>query len=59
VNLAESVYQCFDARCQSQGDVLDLWAALHHQNLRDAALDLVRTFDLEPCPVAGPEKRNG
>jgi hypothetical protein len=59
VNLAENVYQCFDPKCQSKGDVLDLWAALHHLSLRDAAWDLVRTFDLEPAPAPGPEKRNG
>jgi transposase len=59
VNLAENVYQCFEAKCQSQGDVFDLWAAVHHLSLRDAALDLVRTFDLEPAPAPGSEKRNG
>jgi len=26
---------------------------------RDAALDLVRTFGLEPAPRSGTEKRNG
>jgi DNA primase len=57
VNLDFHKYQCFDARCQSQGDVIDLWAALHRLSLRDAALDLTRTFDLEPC--AETEKRNG
>jgi transposase len=57
VNLELSKYQCFDARCQSQGDVIDLWSALHRLSLREAALDLVRTFGLEPAPEA--EKRNG
>jgi transposase len=59
VNLESSVYQCFDAKCASHGDVIDLWAAVHHLSLRDAALDLVRTFELEPAPAGGPEKRNG
>ena len=60
VNLAESVYQCFDARCASKGDVIDLWAALHRRSLRDAAEDLVRLFDLEPYAGAErTEKRNG
>jgi hypothetical protein len=27
--------------------------------LRDAALDLVRTFGLEPAPASGTEKRHG
>lgn len=57
VNLDRNQYQCFDTRCQSQGDVIDLWAALHRMTVRDAALDLVRTFGLEPSPAT--EKRNG
>jgi len=52
VHLADNVYQCFEATCQSKGDVIDLWAALHHLDLREAALDLVRTFDLEPHRTA-------
>ena len=59
VNLETNVYQCFDARCGSQGDVIDLWAALHQRDVRSAALDLVHVFGLEPCPAGGPEKRNG
>jgi hypothetical protein len=31
--------------------IIDLWAALHHLDLRAAALDLVQTFDLEPAPA--------
>ena len=57
VNLNLNKYQCFDSKCESQGDVIDLWAALHRMSLRDAALDLVRTFGLEPS--TGTEKRNG
>jgi DNA primase len=59
VNLDDNVFCCFDARCGQQGDVIDLWAALHRMELRDAALDLVRTFDLEPAPPQRTEKRNG
>jgi hypothetical protein len=59
VHLDSNKYQCFDAKCQSQGDVIDLWAALHRQDLRTAALELVHTFALEPAPPAGTEKRNG
>ena len=59
VNLDENVFQCFDARCGQKGDVIDLWAAVHAQSLRAAALDLVRTFGLEPAPRGGTEKRNG
>ena len=59
VNLDSNKYQCFDARCASQGDVIDLWAALHQRDLRAAALDLVHVFGLEPAPATGAEKRNG
>ena len=58
VNLHENGFQCFDVRCAAKGDVIDLWAALRHMSLRDAALDLVETFGLEPAPQ-GTEKRNG
>jgi transposase len=57
VHLDDNVYQCFDPKCGSKGDVIDLWAALHQMPLRDAALDLVQTFGLEPAPAT--EKRNG
>lgn len=57
VNLDEHVFHCFDAGCGQHGDVIDLWAAVQHQSLRDAALDLVQTFHLEPAP--GAEKRHG
>jgi hypothetical protein len=59
VNLRDNVFCCFDARCGQQGDVIDLWAALHHLDLRAAALDLVRTFALEPAPARRTEKRDG
>jgi DNA primase len=59
VNLSENVFICFDARCGKQGDVIDLWAALRQLSTREAALDLVRTFDLEPARAKGPEKRHG
>jgi transposase len=60
VHLDEQVFRCFDAKCAAQGDVIDLWSKLHHMPLREAALDLMRTFHLEPSPLPrGPEKRNG
>jgi transposase len=58
-NLDENVFHCFDARCGKEGDVIDLWAALHRVSLRAAALDLVQTFQLEPAPAGGTEKRHG
>jgi hypothetical protein len=51
--------RCFEARCPKKGNVIDLGAALHGLGLRDAALDLVNTFDLEPAPVKGTEKKDG
>jgi DNA primase len=59
VNLDDNVFCCFEARCGKQGDVIDLWAALHHLSLQAAALDLVNTFGLEPAPAPATEKRHG
>jgi transposase len=59
VNLTEGVFCCFDSRCGKQGDVIDLWAAVKQVSLREAALDLARTFDLEPARAKGAEKRHG
>jgi hypothetical protein len=59
VNLDGDVFQCVAPECGAQGDVIDLWAAVHRLGLREAALDLVRTFDLELHPGRGTEKRNG
>jgi transposase len=59
VNLSENVFCCFDARCGKQGDVIDLWAAVRQMSLREAALDLARTFGLEAAPARATEKRNG
>ena len=58
VHLDQHVFQCFDATCAAKGDVIDLWAAVNGLSLREAALDLVRTFNLEPAP-RGTGKRNG
>ena len=59
VNLEDNVFTCFDAHCGKQGDVIDLWAALCHLDLRAAAIDLVRTFGLEPAPARRTGKRDG
>jgi transposase len=53
VHLEQNVFHCFDAQCAKQGDVIDLWASVKGLSLRDAALDLVRTFNLEPAPPPG------
>jgi len=59
VELEKHAFQCFAKECGAKGDVIDLWAGVHRQSLREAALDLVRTFHLEPMPTKGTEKRNG
>jgi transposase len=59
VNLDANVFHCFAKECGAKGDVIDLWSALHHLTLREAAVDLVQTFQLEPAPTRGTEKRNG
>jgi transposase len=58
VNLDDNVFQCFDKKCAQKGDVIDLWANVKGLSLREAALDLVHTFGLEPAPRNGTEKRN-
>jgi transposase len=57
VQLDQNVFCCFYPPCGIKGDVIDLWARLKGMKLRDAALDLVNTFNLEPTPAT--EKRNG
>ena len=59
VNLDANVFHCFAKECGAKGDAIDLWSALHHLTLREAAIDLVQTFQLEPAPTRGTEKRNG
>ena len=57
VQLQENVFQCFDPTCGIQGDVIDLWAAVQGLTLRQAAVQLVALFNLEPAPAT--EKRHG
>ena len=52
-HLGKNIFQCFHADCRAQGNVLDLWAAVHHLPLYEAALHLAETF-----PSHGTEKRN-
>jgi CHC2 zinc finger len=59
VQLDQNVFHCFDAACGIEGDVIDLWAALKKLPPRDAAIDLIRTFALEPAPPNRTEKRHG
>jgi transposase len=57
VNLSKNIFRCFHAECGAQGNVLDLWGAVHRLPLYDAALHLAETFGLarnrEEEPVPG------
>jgi hypothetical protein len=46
VHLGKNICQCFQAKCAAQGNVLDLWAAVHRLPLYQAALHLAETFHL-------------
>jgi transposase len=56
-HLGKHVFQCFHADCRAQGNVLDLWAAVHQLPLYEAALHLAATFQVprnrEEEPVTG------
>ena len=56
-HLGKHIFQCFHAECGAQGNVLDLWAAVHKLPLYEAALHLAETFHLprnrEEEPVSG------
>jgi len=56
-NLGKHLFQCFHPECGAQGNVLDLWAAVHKLPLYEAALHLAETFHLprnrEEEPVSG------
>jgi len=58
VNLEKNAFQCFDADCSAQGNVLDLWMAVKKLPPYEAALDLAATFNLlrtrEEEPVKEP-----
>jgi DNA primase len=56
-DLGKNIFQCFQANCGAHGNVLDLWAAVHHLPLYEAALHLAEVFRLprnrEEEPVGG------
>jgi len=57
VHLGKGIFPCFQAACGVQGNVLDLWAAVHKLPLYEAALHVAETFHLprnrEEEPVSG------
>jgi transposase len=60
VNLEKNAFRCFDSACRSQGNTLDLWAAVHKLPLREAALHMAATLNChaprnrEEEPVMSP-----
>ena len=46
VHLGKNAFQCVHAECAAKGNALDLWAAVRHLPLYEAALDLAATFNL-------------
>ncbi len=58
VHVGKNVFRCFNATCGAQGNVLDLWAAIHKLPLYEAALNLAKTFGLSLNREEEPVKRN-
>jgi len=56
VHLGKNIFRCLNPACAKQGNVLDLWAARHRLPLREAAIDLAETFQLELAPAASNRK---
>jgi hypothetical protein len=57
VHLGKNAFQCFQAKCGVQGNVLDLWAALHQRPLYEAAVHLAETFGLRRNREEEPVQR--
>jgi len=51
VHLGKNAFRCLNAACAAQGNALDLWAAARHLRLREAAIDLAETFQLQLAPA--------
>lgn len=47
VNVKKNVFRCLNPKCNSKGNVLDLWAAYRNLPIYQAAMDLAGTFQLE------------
>ena len=54
IHLGKNLFHCFHAKCAAKGNVLDLWAAMHHLPLYEAALHLAETFHLLPNREEAP-----
>ena len=59
VHLFKNVFRCFHAECGVQGNVLDLWAAIHRLPLYEAGVALLaETFGATAEQRRGTRKRN-
>jgi hypothetical protein len=45
-HVGKNIFRCFYEKCGAQGNVLDLWAAIHKLPPYEAALDLAEAFGL-------------
>ena len=57
VNTRKNVYRCFHRECNSQGNALDLWAAIRGLPIHEAAINLGEVFHV-PLQPEQKEKRN-
>ena len=57
VNLSKHIFKCFHAECVVQGNMLDLWGAVHRLPLYEAALHLAETFGLARTREEEPVSR--
>jgi hypothetical protein len=63
VHLGTNLFRCFHPSCMAHGNALDLWAAVHHLPIYEAALHVTSTFGLslarnrEEEPVANTAVR--
>lgn len=57
VNLEKDVFRCFNKKCGAQGNVLDLWVAMHGKPLYEAAKDMAGRLGIDLF-APGTGKRN-
>jgi hypothetical protein len=55
---SKNLFRCFNSTCNAQGNVLDLWAAIHKLPLYKAALHLAAAFGLARNREEEPVRRN-
>ena len=58
IGVTKNIFRCFNASCEAQGNVLDLWAAIHKLPVYEAALHLAAAFGLSLNREEEPVKKN-